>query len=203
MEGTIGPHDASRRAVFRYPLMRLVVTYLCFPRLSTASVALGIFVLKGDTFVGVFLLLFGSLMISLGAYGSLLCSSISIDGKGIAACNFGRTLRHIEWQNVTKITKVRRWNAGLRGYENEYYIFDGVFSPLMERLFNLRGPIAFSDKIKELRDLLDQINAAASQYQFSLTAVDQEAARTLAAEAGAGAWRRTVPTVDEVQVAEF
>jgi hypothetical protein len=112
-------------------------------------------------------------------------------------------LKFIRWRDVTKITKVRRWNAGALRFEEAFFVFDGTYTPLRERMMNLRGPIAFKDTIRGLRALLDQINEAARRYHFPLVVLDQEAAGKLAAQTGAGAWRRIVPKVEEVKVAEF
>jgi hypothetical protein len=103
-----------------------------------------------------------------------MSSSIVLSEEGIAARNFGRTLKFIRWENVTKIKKVRRWNAGSRSYEDVFYVFDGDFPALRERMVNLRGPIAFSDKIRRVRDLLDEINEYARRYHFPVLTLDQE-----------------------------
>jgi hypothetical protein len=104
---------------------------------------------------------------------------------------------------VKTVKKVRRWNAGSRSFEDVFHVFDGAFSPFRERMVNLRGPIVFSDKIRELRSLLDKINDAARRYHFSVVSLDQEAARKVAARAGAGSWKRTVPKVEEVPLTEL
>lgn len=196
--------DASNATNFRYPLSQVVITYLLLPVVSLISLGLGVFLLEtASTFFGVLLILFGAWFLFLSAFGSLMCSSITASDEGIAARNFGRTLKFIRWRDVTKVKKVRRWNAGSRSFEDVFYVFDGTFPPLRERIVNLRGPVAFTDKICGSRGLLDKINEAVRRYRFPLVALDQEAARKLAAESGAGAWRRTVPKVEEVPLTEF
>lgn len=189
---------------FRYPLSQVVITYLLMPIVSLISLGLGVFLFAATSiFFGVILILFGVWLVFLSVFGSLMCSSVTVSNEGIAAHNFGRTLKFILWQDVMKVKKVRRWNAGSRSFENVFYIFDGTFPPLRERMVNLRGPIAFTDKIRELRELLDEINKAARRYHFPLVVLDQEAARKLATQTGVGAWRRTVLKVEEAPLTEL
>jgi len=159
-----------------YPFSQTVITYLLMPVVSLISIGLGVFLLTaGSAIVGAFLALFGPCLLFLSAFGSLMCSSIAISDEVIAAHNFGRTLRSIRWEDVTKITKVRRWNAGSRSYEDVFHIYDGDFSALRERMVNWRGPIVFSDKIRRVRDLLDRINGSAQRHHFPLVTLDQQA----------------------------
>lgn len=189
---------------FRYPLSQVAITYFLMPVVSLISLGLGAFLFEeASIFFGVLLILFGAWFIFLSVFGSLMCSSITVSGEGIAAHNFGRTLKFIRWQDVTQVKKVRRWNAGSRSFEDVFHVFDGTFSPLRERLVNLRGPVVFTGKIRGLRGLRDRINEASHRYHFSLVALDQEAARKLATQAGAGAWKRAVPKVEEVPLTEL
>lgn len=196
--------DASSATKYRYPFSQLVITYLLMPGVSLISLGLGAFLLKVNSiFFGALLVLFAAWFIFLIAFGSLMCCSITVSDDGIAAHNFGRTLKFIRWGDVMKIKKIRRWNAGSRSFEDVFHVLDGTFPPLRERMVNLRGPVAFTDKIRGLPELLDKINEAARRYHFPLVALDQEAARKLAAQTGAGSWRRTVPKVEEVPLTEF
>ena len=169
-------HDANGAAEFYdYPFSQKVITYLLMPVVSLISILLGAFLLKAEsTVVGALLILFGACLFFLSAFGSLMCSSIVVSDKGIAARNFGRMLKFIRWEDVAKIKKVRRWNAGSRSYEDVFYVFDGNYPALRERVVNLRGPIAFSDKIRGVRNLLDKINEHARRYHFPLVTLDQE-----------------------------
>src|SRR5664279_65067 len=104
-----------------YPFSQRAITYLLMPLVSLVSILLGVFLLTaGSPIVGALFILFGGCFVFLSAFGSLMCSSITISDEGIAAHNFGLTLRFIRWENVTKIKKVRRWNAGSRSYESVF-----------------------------------------------------------------------------------
>nr|RAV91156.1 hypothetical protein DBT45_09350 [Aerococcus tenax] len=185
----------------RYPFFQMAVTYLLMPIVSLIGLGLGVLLLESESaFVGVLLILFGVWLLFLSVFGSLMCASIIVSDDGIASCNFGRSLKFVRWKNVSKIKKVRRWNAGFRSFEDVFYIFDGAFSPFQERMVNLIGPIAFTDKIRGLRNILDCINEAAKKYSIPLILLDQEAARKSAAQSGAGAWIRLVPKVEEIEI---
>jgi hypothetical protein len=189
---------------YSYPFSQTVITYLLMPMVAVISLVLGTFLLKADsTIVGVLLILFGACLFFLSACGSLMCSRIVVGDKGIAAYNFGRTLKFIRWQDVTKIKKVRRWNAGSRSYEDVFYAFDGDYPPLQERMVNLRGPVTFSDKIRGVRDLLDKINEYARRHHFLLITLAQETMRELAAPKEAGSLGQTAVKSDETEVTEF
>jgi hypothetical protein len=180
------------------------MTYLGMPALVLFCLWVGIFLLnENSTFVGIMLIAFAVWFANLGAFGSMMCSPIVISGEGIAAHNFGRSLKFVRWQDVTKIKKVRRWNPASQSYDAAFYVFDGDFGTFHERMVNSLGPIGFTDKICGQRELLDKINGYAQRYQFPLIVVDQEAARRCAAERGAGAWERTVPKVNEDRVTAF
>jgi hypothetical protein len=176
------PNSAAE--LYDYPFSQLVITYLLMPLVSLTSIVFGVFLLTVDdgAVVGAFLILFGPSLLFLSAFGSLMCSSIAISDEGIAARNFGRTLKFIRWKDVTKIKKVRRWNAGSRSYQDDFYVFDGDFPALRERMVNLRGPIAFRDQILRVRDLLDKINASAQQHHFLLVSLDQETGSEVAVQ---------------------
>src|ERR1051326_7790142 len=143
---------------YNYPPSQIVITYLGIPALSVFCLGTGIFAIDANsTLFGFLSILVAALFISLSVFGSLMCSSITIDDEGIGSRNFGRRLKFIRWQDVTKVRKIRRWNAGSRSYENVFHVFDRDFSGLRERMVNLRGPIVFTDKIDRLRELLDTI----------------------------------------------
>ena len=187
-----------------YPLSQRAITYFLMPAVSLSSSGLGGVLLKSDNVIaGILLMLFGMFFLLLTAFGSLMCSSIHVSADGIAARNFGRTLKFVRWEDVVKVKRVRRWNAGSRSFENVFYIFDGVFSAARERMVNLRGPIAFTEQIHGLRELLAKINDSARKYHFALVSLDQEEARKSAMRSGAGIWKRTVPEVNEVRIAEL
>jgi hypothetical protein len=171
---------------YRYPISQKIITYVLMPLASLVGIGLGVFLLRAEnTIIGTFLATSGALFIFLSAFGSLMCSSIAVNDKGIAAHNYGRTLKFVQWRDVTKIKKVKRWNAGSRSYEDVFHVFDGEFPALRERMVNLRGPIVFTDQIRDLRKLLDRINEYSRRYHFLLVTLDQEAARKLAVEQGA------------------
>jgi hypothetical protein len=196
--------EADDAMDYRYPRSRILLTYLMIPALALGSTGLGVFLfVVGSIFVGALLFVFGIWFAFIGAFGVLKCSAIRLDSKGIEAHNFGRILKTANWQHVKKAKKVRRWNAGSRSFEDAYYVFDGPFSALRERMVNLRGPIAFDEKIRGLRALLDKINAAAVQYDFPLIVSDQEASIKLARLAGISVWSRFALEAKEVQVAAF
>lgn len=188
---------------YKYAWSQKLTTYVLLPAMSLVSVSLGFFLIGESIVAGIVLFAIGAWFGLLGAFGSLACSSIAVSDEGIAAYNFGRTLRFIPWRYVIKVKKVRRWNAGSRSYQDDFYIFDSDFSAPRERMVNLRGPISFSDKIRGLRQLLDRINDRARQHRFSLIVLDQEAARNRALQPGAGPWERTVPKVDEMHLMEL
>lgn len=189
---------------YKYPVSRRLMTYLGMPVLSLIGLGLAIplFIVHNLVF-GTLFVLAGAWFMLLSAFGYLMCSSITVDDKGIAAHNFGRMLKFISWRDVTKIKKVRARPPTTSSYEDVYYVFDGTFSAFHERLVNLRGPIAFNDKIGGLGELLAKINEAARLYRFTLVAVDEEAARKLAVQKGAGACERTAPKVKEVPLTEL
>lgn len=183
----------------------MVITYALMPVVALVSLSLGVFLLKSFDLAlfGIILLMFGIWFVFLAMFGALMCSSIVATDDGIAAHNFWRILKYIRWCQITKVTKVHRWNAGSRSFEDVFRVYDGTASALHERMVNLCGPIVFTGKIRGSRGLLDRINQAAHQYHFPLVLLDQEAARELAAQTGAGAWRRTVPRVEEVSLREL
>jgi hypothetical protein len=109
------------------------------PIVSLINLGLGALLLEvGSVFFGALLILFAAGFVFLIAFGSLMCCSITVSDEGIASHNFGRTLKSIRWQDVTKIKKVRRWNAGSRSFEDVFYVFDGTFPALRERTVNAR-----------------------------------------------------------------
>ena len=184
---------------YRYPISQKAVTYVLMPVTSLASVSLGVFLLRADNvIIGAFLATFGALFLFLSAFGSLMCSSIAVNDEGIAAHNYGRTLKSVHWQDVTKVKSVKRWNAGSRSYEDVFYVFDGEFPALEERMINLRGPIVFTDRIDDLRKLLDSINERSQRYQFLLVSLDQE-------QLGNSLWNREQRRAPkkEVRLTEF
>jgi len=158
-----------------YPFSQMVITYLLMPTVSLISIVLGVFLLKASSaIVGDLLIFFGACLLFLSAFGSLMCSSIAISDEGIAAHIFGRRLKFIHWEDVTKIKKVRRWNAGSRSFDEVFHVFDGDFPALRERMVNLRGPIVFSDKILRVRALLNGINRYSRLHHLPLLIVNQE-----------------------------
>ncbi len=160
---------------YKYPFSQKVITYLLMPLVSLISVSLGLFLSKaGDAILGSLFISVGAGLFFLSTFGSLMSSSIVASIEGIGARNFGRTLKFIRWRDISKIKKVRRWNAGSRSFEDMFYIFDGDFTALRERMVNLRGPIAFSDKICGIRDLLNGINDRAREHHLLLVILDQE-----------------------------
>lgn len=161
---------------YNYRLSQTFITYLLMPSISLFSIGVGAFLLAtGSAVIGAFLLiLLGACLLFLSAFGSLMCSSISISDEGIVARNFGRTLKFIRWEDVTKIKKVRRWNAGSRSYEDVFHVFDGERPLLRERMVNWRGPIVFSDKIRGVQALLSGINRYSQLHQVPLVTLDPE-----------------------------
>jgi hypothetical protein len=189
------------RGRYKYPPSQTMITYLLMPAVSLTCIGLGVFLLIMErAVVSYFLILVGMGFMFLSAFGSLMCSSIIVTDDGIAACNYGRTLKFIRWRDATGAKKVRRWNAGSRGYDDVYHIFDGSGH---ERIVNLLGPIVFTDKIIGLREILDSVNDAARGHHFPLTVSDQEAARKPVAPNGAAPWRGRAAKVEENSVTEF
>jgi hypothetical protein len=200
MSAAMGDNEAS--AQYEYPQSQMVMTYLGIPGLSLFCFGVGVFAISEHSYVfGVLCILVAAWFISLSVFGSLMCSSIIVSDRGIASRNFGRVLKFIGWEDVTKVKKVRRWNAGSRSYEDVFYAYDGDFPGLRERMVNLRGPIVFTDRITGLRALLDNVNEYAQRHRFPLIVLDQEVARERTSQKGAGAWERTVSKVDEIKVA--
>ena len=162
----------------KYPLSQLILTYLLMPGVALVSFGLGMLWLElGTSVVPVLFFLCAAWLVCLAAFGSLMSSSIATSDEAIAAYNYGRMLKSVRWQKIAKVKKVRRWNAGSRSYEDVFHVFDGEPSWLQERMVNLRGPIVFTDKISELRTLLNEINGYAREYRFSLVILDQEASK--------------------------
>ena len=169
--------DDTNRAVlyYKYPFSPKIITYLLMPVASLITIGLSSILLKAnDPILGSLFILFGAGLLFLSAFGSLMCSSIVVSNDGIAAHNFGRTLKIIRWENVTKIKKVRRWNAASRSFEDTFYIFDGDMTALSERMVNFRGPVAFGDKIRGVRNLLTEVNEYGRRHHLLLVALDQE-----------------------------
>jgi hypothetical protein len=186
---------------YAYPLCYKVAVCLLMPMFNGAVLSLGIFLfLNLHHIFGIFFIAFGTLLFVLTAYGLFMSSSILISDDGIKAANFGRPLKIIRWQDVTKVIKLRGWNNGSYSYEDTYYIFDGNFGAWRERMVNWRGPIVFSERIRKLREVLDKINNYSHRFGFPLFVVDEEAATKLSAQEGAGYWRRVAQEVDEVRV---
>jgi hypothetical protein len=88
--------STTNRTEYRFPLLKLVMTYLLAPLLSIVSLGSGAFLLKSDgLLIGSLMILFGVFFMLVGAYGSLLCSSIVVADEGITARNFGKPLKVI------------------------------------------------------------------------------------------------------------
>jgi hypothetical protein len=174
MTATIGDTNGAIK-YYKYPFSQKVITYLLMPLVSLISVSLGSFLLKADdAILGSFFTLVGVGLFFLSAFGSLMCSPIIVSDEGIEARNFGRMLKFVRWEEVTKIKKVRRWNAGSRSFDDTFYVFNGNFPALRERMVNLRGPIAFGDKISGIRDLLNGINEYGQRHHLLFVTLDQE-----------------------------
>lgn len=162
-----------------YPTAQVVTNYLVIPMMWLFWSACGAYAFEYGRFVLGTLCVFSALwLIVLNLVGSLLMSSIAVNDEGIAANNFGRTLKFVSWGSVTKVKKVRRWNMGSRTYEEVFHVFDGEYSPLRERFINVLGPVVFSHRIGRVKDLLDSINVHAQRYGFPLVVIDQGADRS-------------------------
>ena len=192
-----------------YPFSQLIMTYLGMPALCLVSILLGAFLLitgsltVGSAIVGTLFVLFSPVVFFLSAFGALMCSVIAVSDEGIAAHNFGRTLRFIRWEDVTKIKKVRRWNIASGSYLDTFYVFDRNFPPLRERMVNFRGPIAFSGEIRGLRDLLNRINDYSRRNNFLLVTLAQGLDGRSGTQMKLASRKRASPETDEIEVTAF
>lgn len=162
------------------------------PIACLACVTLGVFLVRSGNFTpGVLLVTFGVLFAFLSTYGSLMDVAILANTDGISAYKIGRRIKFIRWQDISKVKKIHRWNAGSRSYQDVYYVFDKPYPPISERLVNFVGPITFTDEISNLPELINKVNESAREFGFSLSIIDQEASQV----------RRLRPA--EIFVAEF
>jgi hypothetical protein len=205
MIATVGDaHADGARKRYRYSLYPKIAGYVLAPLFAAFFTGLAIFLFEqGAVGVAVLCLLFAIGIVLLIALTSLTYAPIDISDEGIAAYKLGWKMKSTRWQDVKKIQKMRFWNMGARAYQDRFYVYDGDFGTRRKLMVNLRGPIVFTDEIRELRELLDRINGYARRYSFPLVALDQEAASKLAAQKGAGYLGRAAPKTDEVKVTEF
>lgn len=106
--------------------------------------------------------------------GFAMTSSILVSSEEIAALKFGVQLKRIKWKDVTKLKKWRYKNPASGAFEEVFYVYDGNTSWLSRRLINFYGPIAFNEKVTDVRALLDEINAHAREHHFPMFVLDQE-----------------------------
>ncbi len=195
--------DANRDApqVHNYPESRTAMTYLGMPALSLFGLWVGVFgIREGDVPFAIIWILVAIWFGLLSVFAAFMCSSITMSDEAIAASNFGRTLKRIRWADVTRVKKVRRWNLASRSFEDSFYVYDDTFSALRERMVNSLGPIVFTDKIDDLRSILDRVNLNAGKYQFPLAVLDEQAARAAASKQGAATFGVILRGAEEVRV---
>jgi hypothetical protein len=193
---------ASHR--YRYKLYPRMVGYVLASLLIAFFTRLAAFLFGQHSIgVAVLCLLFAVGIALLIVIAALTYAPISISDYGIVTYKLGWRMKSIRWQDVTKIQKMRFWNMGARAYQDRFYVYNGDFGTRRRLLVNLRGPIVFTDEIRELRDLLNRINSYARRHGFPLVVSDQEAASNAAAQKGAGYLERVAPTPEEVRVSEL
>ncbi len=189
---------------YRYRLYPKIAGYVLAPLFTAFFTGLAIFLFEqGAIGVAVLCLLFAIGIALLIVLTSLTYALIGISDDGITAYKLGWKMKSIRWQDVKKIQKMRFWNMGARAYQGRFYVYDGDFGTRRKLMVNLRGPIVFTDEIRELRELLNRINGYARRHGFPLVVLDQEAASKLAVQKGAGYLGRVAPTADEVRVTEL
>jgi hypothetical protein len=109
--------------------------------------------------------------------GALLSrQTLIVDEAGVSARVMGVRAKTLGWGQVGKISKRR--SIGYGGvYTETFQIQDATEHSLICRYFvNFCGNIAFTEDIRCLRDLLDQLNFYARQYKIPLVVIDGEAA---------------------------
>ena len=205
MTATVGDaHADGMRKRYRYSLYSKIAGYVLAPLFTAFFTGLAMFLFKqGAIGVAILCLLFAVGIALLIVLTSLTYAPIGISDDGIAAYKLGWKMKSVRWPDVKKIQKMRFWNMGARAYQDRFYVYDGDFGTRRKLMVNLRGPIVFTDEIRELRELLNRINGYARRYGFPLVVLDQEAASKLAVQKGAGYLGRVAPTADEVRVTEL
>jgi hypothetical protein len=130
-------------------------------------------------------------------------ASIVVDERGISTQAFGIKTRSIAWNDVKKIMKVRVSNG--YSYVDNFSIQDKIARIFICRLFiNFCGNVVFSQDIRDLRYLLDEINFYARRYKIPLFVLDAEGATATGAARGhVGYWKRAKATILEVRVEKF
>lgn len=191
-------------AIFRYPRSRTIMVCYLIPAVTLGDFGFGIcLLLSGKSVLGALFILAFPWLALLSGFGFLMCCPIRINQAGIAACCFGRTLKIIRWRNVAKVGKVRRWSVVARAYQDDFYVSERDRSLAHQPVVNLLGPIAFTEEVEGLRDLLDHVTAYAQRHHIPMTVQDQEAARKRAAQEGAGFLARALAAADEVRVTKL
>jgi hypothetical protein len=131
-------------------------------------------------------------------------TSIVIDEGGVSASAFGMRLKSTQWGEVKRIRKTR--SPGYSGHCTvSFQIEDENTHPAVCRFFvNVCGNVAFTQEIRGLRDLLDQINFYAREYKISLVVWDiQAAGAKLAPLKGSAYWRQATARIPEIEVEGF
>lgn len=142
---------------YRYRLYPKIAGYVLAPLFTAFFTGLAIFLFEqGAIGVAVLCLLFAIGIALLIVLTSLTYALIGISDDGITAYKLGWKMKSIRWQDVKKIQKMRFWNMGARAYQGRFYVYDGDFGTRRKLMVNLRGPIVFTDEIRELRELLNR-----------------------------------------------
>jgi hypothetical protein len=128
--------------------------------------------------------IFGLVFITMGVVGLYAVyrslfkyATIIIDNEGISARSFGKIRKFIRWSDVTKIRKTRfRWPGPTPTYSVTFEVFDAAAEalPRLKARPNLNGAITFTDKILNIRNLLDNINKYSLDHNIDIYINDPE-----------------------------
>jgi hypothetical protein len=122
-------------------------------------------------------------------------SAIELDNDGLSTYAFGYRWKYVTWRDVTSIRKVREWDAPTTRYLTKFYVntSSSSINMHMRHIFGntpfRRGPIAFDERIIDLRMMLDAINSYAQRFQIEIVSVDREADFQRVRETGQSLWK--------------
>jgi len=166
------PHFADHAIATRYDYSPLFVGLL---RLVTMAISFSFLFLiyhhpaKFSAMDGFIYAAF-ALFISLAIATSLSYMSIGIGPAGISVYFLMFKIRNIGWSEIKKIVKSRVYNGYF--WVNQFSAEKENAGFLNSYIVNIFGNIVFNEDIRSLRNLLDQINQFAVQYNITLVTKD-------------------------------
>jgi hypothetical protein len=202
MENSKATHTQSPSRLYRYNralvLLAAAVGLVC----TWLVLFLAYFVIPRGDFVGTATVLLVSPCPVLFFLAVLSRATLAVDETGLSAKALGMPKKTIHWSDVKRIRKIRVSNG--YGHVDEFHIQDAQkHSVICRFLVNVRGSIVFTQDIRGLRDLLDEINFYVREYKIPLVVLDLEAVGArLPALSGRAYWRQATDRTG-ITVAEF